>query len=315
MYTIGTSFKKLASVAFSADGRLAALSGGFPWQCEVWPLPPGAEAEWTDGDDESFAFGLAFDPRTGHVLHCDAKDGLTSTSDPYEGRLGFEVPGGPLRAFAISPSGDRLICGCELWNGRIRKHDTPDMLVSLTRGKKQQDWTLGKTLEGEGFVFSDLAFFANGKRFASIEWSSRKQRGERRQGDVPTLRVHDSKSLDEVDATAFKKPAKGLAVCGKWVVVRGEKSFRVWDGDDLTAEPEVVKTGAVAIGAVAGDPQGRFVLTASGETVSVWDAESWTASKTYDWSHGKITCLAVSPDGLLGAAGTATGKVIVWDIE
>jgi WD40 repeat protein len=313
VYTIETSFKKVSEVAFSADGRLAALSGGYPWECEVWSLPPAAEPAWTDGDGEPFAFGLAFDPRTGHVLHGDAKDGLIATSP--EDRLGWEISGGPLRAFAVSPSGDRIVFGCEFWNGRTPKQNAPDTLISLARGGKKKDWTQGAVLEGKGFVFSNLAFFANGKRFASIEWSSRKQRREHRQGDVPTLRIHDSKSLDEVEAVPFKRPANGLAVCGNRMVVQGDKSFRVWDAGDLTAGPAEVKAGRIALGAVAADPRGRFVLTAAGDSVSVWDCDSWATGKTYEWSSGKITCLAVSPDGLLLAAGTATGKVVVWDTE
>jgi WD40 repeat protein len=318
VYTIETSFKKVGEVAFSADGRLAALAsgstGGSTWKCEVWSLPPDPDAIWTDEDWEPFAFGLAFDPRTGHILHCDAKEGLHATSPDEGGGLGWEVSGGPLRAFAVSPTGDRVMFGCELWNGVTQSQNAPDMLISLARSGKQTDWKQGVVFEGEGFVFSDLAFFPDGKRFASIEWSSRKQRGKRRLGDEPTLRIHDAKSLDEADATPFKRPAKDLVVCGNHAIVRGDKSFRVWDADDLTSEPVEVKTGRTPLGAVAADPQGRFVLTGSGDSVSVWDSGSW-AAKTYEWGCGKITCLAVSPDGLLVAAGTATGKVVVWDTE
>lgn len=315
MYTIETSFKRLGSIAFSTDGRLAALSGGSTWECEVWSLPPDSDAIWTDVDEEPFAFGLVFDPKTGYLLHGDAKEGLVATSPDEGDRLGWEVPGGPLRAFAVSPSGDRLVCGCELWSGVNPKHSVDAQLVSFTRGGKQKHWTQSAVLEGDGFVFSDLAFFPNGKRFASIEWSRRKQGREYRQGDELTLRIHDAKSLGELDATPVKRPAKELVVCGKNVVVRGEKAFQVWDADDLTSEPLEAKTGRTPLGAIAADPQGRFVLTAAGDSVSVWDSGSWAARKTYEWGCGKITCLAVSPDGLLVAAGTATGKVVVWDTE
>ena len=314
MYTIETSFTRLESIAFSADGRLAVLSGGYWWKCAVWSLPPDPANVWTDEDPEPYAFGLAFDPRTGHILHGDAKEGLTATGP--EDRSGwFEVPGGPLRAFAVSPVGDRLVCGCERWGGRSTGQEMCAQLVAFTRGGKKKHWTRSAVLEGDGFLFSDVVYFSDGKRLASIEWSSRKRRGEYHQGDVPTLRVHESKSLDEDGETTFKGPAKGLVVCGNAVVVRGEKAFRVWDADDLEADLLEVKTGRAVLGAVAADPQGRFVLTAVGESVSVWDSASWKVSKTYDWASGKITCLAVQPGGLMLAAGTATGKVVVWDTE
>jgi WD40 repeat protein len=67
--------------------------------------------------------------------------------------------------------------------------------------------------------------------------------------------------------------------------------------------------------AMAADLHGRFLLTASGSSVIVWDPKTWKIAKTYDWKAGPITCLAVGPDGLTAAAGTATGKVVVWDVE
>ncbi len=313
MYTIQTSFERVTRVAFSTDGRLAALSGEFSWECEVWPLPPGAEAAWTHEDEEPFAFGLAFDPRTGHVLHGDAKEGLVASGP--EDHLGWDVPGGPLRAFAVSPGGDRLVCGCELWDGQTSKQNAPDALISFTRVGKRTDWKPGAVFDGEGFVFSHLAFFADGKRFASVEWSIRRHRGRSSQGAVPTLRIHDAKTLGELDAAHFKKPAGDLVACGNRVVVCGDKSFRVWDADDLAAEPVVVKSGRAPLGSIAADPAGRFVLTATGDSVSVWASDSWTTDKTYEWSSGYVTSLAVSPDGLLVAAGTATGKVVVWDSD
>lgn len=315
MLTVETSFKRVQSLAFSSDGRLAALSKGNSWECEVWSLPPDPETVWRERDDEPFAFGLAFDPRTGNLMHGDAGDGLIANEPESAGAVGWEVPGGPLRVFAISPSGDRIVCGCEFWNGRTRNQNVDAQLVSFTRGGKQKHWTRSAVLESDGFGFSELAFFPNGKQFASIEWSKQKRGKNYHQGDGPTLRVHDAKSLDELDATTFKQPASALVVCGSSVVVRGEKSFRVWDGDDLSTAPVEVKSGKAPLAAVAADSQGRFVLTATGTTLSVWDANSWSVSKTYEWAAGKTTCLAVSPDGLLGAAGTATGKVIVWDIE
>ncbi|VTU02134.1 ---NA--- : Vegetative incompatibility WD repeat protein, putative OS=Aspergillus flavus (strain ATCC 200026 / FGSC A1120 / NRRL 3357 / JCM 12722 / SRRC 167) GN=AFLA_124690 PE=4 SV=1: WD40 [Gemmataceae bacterium] len=315
MFTVETSFKRVQSLTFSADGRLAVLSKGNAWECEVWSLPPDPETVWRERDDEPFAFGLAFDPRTGHLMHGDSGDGLIASEPSSAGAVGWEVPGGPLRVFAISPSGDRIVCGCEFVDGRLPNRGVDAQLVSFTRGGKQKHWTRSAVLESDGFGVTDLAFFPNGKRFASIEWSKRKVRKYYLPGDSPTLRVHDAKSLDELDATTFKQPASALVVCGNKVVVRGEKSFRVWDGDDLSTAPTEVKTGKAPGAAVVADPQGRFVLTATSNAVSVWDANSWSATKTYEWASGKISCLAVSPDGLLAAAGTATGKVIVWDVE
>ena len=67
--------------------------------------------------------------------------------------------------------------------------------------------------------------------------------------------------------------------------------------------------------ALAADPLGRFLLTAAGPKVTVWDPATWKPLRAFDWKIGRLTCLAVSPDGTLAAAGGDKGKVAVWDVE
>jgi WD40 repeat protein len=302
---------------FSHNGGLAALADGDKWECQVWHLPPDPNhGSWTTENRNQDYFGLVFDPGT-HELLYGSPEGM-SGENGINGYSLEEVPGGPLRAFAVASNAEWLVYGSELRSGKSPKDNIAAQLVSYRHNEtvwEGKQWKLAKVSQWDGFGFSDLAFFPDGKRFVSIEWSKRKRGPEYHKGDVPTLRVHDSKSLKERDATTFEIPVDELVVCRNSIVIRGVKSFRVWDGDDLAIKPTEVKTGKKPLAAIAADPQGRFVLTATGNAVSVWDANSWAVSKTYEWNAGKITCLAVSPDGLLAAAGTATGIVVVWDTE
>jgi hypothetical protein len=50
-------------------------------------------------------------------------------------------------------------------------------------------------------------------------------------------------------------------------------------------------------------------------TVRVYDAATGAVVRTYDWQVGKLRCVAFSPDGLLAAAGSESGKVVVWDVD
>ncbi|HEX4611078.1 MAG TPA: WD40 repeat domain-containing protein [Urbifossiella sp.] len=45
-----------------------------------------------------------------------------------------------------------------------------------------------------------------------------------------------------------------------------------------------------------------------------YDLDTLTLRSKLNWKVGPLTCIAFSPDGLLGAAGTDDGRVVVWDV-
>jgi WD40 repeat protein len=63
-------------------------------------------------------------------------------------------------------------------------------------------------------------------------------------------------------------------------------------------------------------PSGRYLAaTNNDETVKLYDTQSWELAKTYTWDIGRMRSIAFSPDGTLAAAGSDTGKVVVWDVD
>jgi WD40 repeat protein len=67
---------------------------------------------------------------------------------------------------------------------------------------------------------------------------------------------------------------------------------------------------------VAVHPSGRFFVTVGNDGVArYWDAESLTLTQGFKWKAGKLSCVAFSPDGTLAAAGTESGKVVLWDVD
>ena len=68
---------------------------------------------------------------------------------------------------------------------------------------------------------------------------------------------------------------------------------------------------ATATGMITGTPTtvGSYAVTA---TVS---DGSLAAAKTFTWNIGKMRSIAFSPDGTLAAAGSDSGKVVVWDVD
>jgi hypothetical protein len=64
-------------------------------------------------------------------------------------------------------------------------------------------------------------------------------------------------------------------------------------------------------------PDGRKLWTASADaTVRQWDVESYRCTRCYGLKVGPLGCVAVSPDGLTAAAGSAhNGHIAVWDLD
>ena len=73
-----------------------------------------------------------------------------------------------------------------------------------------------------------------------------------------------------------------------------------------------------AVAAVAVHPHRPLILTGSGdESVRLWEYTETTLTPrdSFDWQVGRVTAVAVSPDGTLAACGGASGEVVVWDLE
>ncbi|MCE9567206.1 MAG: WD40 repeat domain-containing protein [Planctomycetes bacterium] len=67
---------------------------------------------------------------------------------------------------------------------------------------------------------------------------------------------------------------------------------------------------------IAFHPSGRYLAATSNDaTVKLYDTTSWQVAKTYTWNIGRMRSIAFSPDGTLAAAGSDTGKVVVWDVD
>jgi WD40 repeat protein len=95
------------------------------------------------------------------------------------------------------------------------------------------------------------------------------------------------------------------------------RSLRIWRHDNFTAPIQTVQNSTKQhFTAIAFHPSGRFLAATSNDaTVKLYDTSTWSVAKTFTWNIGRMRSIAFSPDGTLAAAGSDTGKVVVWDVD
>jgi WD40 repeat protein len=63
-------------------------------------------------------------------------------------------------------------------------------------------------------------------------------------------------------------------------------------------------------------PSGRWLLVGCGDgTVRQYEPTTGAEVRSFAWPLGKVRSVAVSPDGMLAAAGGDKGQVVVWDVD
>ncbi|MBA4191064.1 MAG: hypothetical protein C0467_24020 [Planctomycetaceae bacterium] len=94
-------------------------------------------------------------------------------------------------------------------------------------------------------------------------------------------------------------------------------NLTVWNADDLEARPQRVQNDTRSnFTGIAFHPSGKYLAaTSNDQTVKLYDTTTWQVAKTFTWEIGRMRSVAFSPDGTLAAAGSDTGKVVVWDVD
>lgn len=61
---------------------------------------------------------------------------------------------------------------------------------------------------------------------------------------------------------------------------------------------------------------GRLFATAEQSgALKMWDPLSWRVVREYDWGCGPLSCLAFTADGTAGVCGTASGQLVLFDVD
>lgn len=211
---------------------------------------------------------------------------------------------------AISSSGEWMVGVLDTGQPRSRKlvrwDITPDRPAIPVHERTFENHYLG-----------DLTISPDGTTLASFEYDF----PSANPADV-TYQICVRNALDFEAQATTKSPSSRFgqllfSPCGRFLVYRASRSMFVWQASNIEKKPQkvTIKTPQ-EFTAVAFHPSSRFLAATNNDTtVRFVDTTTWDVSTTYAWDIGKLKSVAFSPDGSLAAAGSDTGKIVVWDVE
>jgi WD40 repeat protein len=294
----GASWEKLSvdkgqitAIAFSADGKkfAAATTDRNIGLVQLWNLDDGS-SRTLDGPDLGVLLAAAFSPDGTQIAVAGWNGAFLFRTDGTAEPKKLAGGGGSVNAVAFSPDGTMIATGGSDKMVRLWKVDGTSATKAPLSGHADSVW--------------GLSFRPDGKVVASAS----------NDGTVKLWRI-DGTLLstlagdgDAVRAVAFSHDGKTLASAGD------DGTVRLWvlGGPSLPVKP---LTRDQTVYATAFSPNGRIILTTSGQGwLTTWDPAG-TFLQTDRFQYGPITAVAFSRDGKMVATAAADRTVELSTIE
>ncbi len=314
------------SLRFSSDGRFLASDGYTPivryWFVNVWQVSGEAspkhsvEGQLNHGDD------FTPDNRKLRLTQSNRRIALSLAT----GKVVLAAPRldtgetSPNRQWTVSHENvlladvHRLRAVCRVGRRRVER---------WTREFPRTPAPTGDIWDGREEYFSRLGFVADGTRILVVFM---------RYGNFPieeaVQRVRGGRPIEqEIVRVLNTETGQDVAECrgerstltgpnGELLYLRGP-SFRILDTSRLD-QPAITRTNSSGeeYTAAAFSPDGKlFATTSNDATVTMWDTATWEPIRQFGWEIGRLRAVAFAPDGLTCAAGSDTGKVVLFDVD
>lgn len=299
-------------LSFSTDGRLAVASCERQY-LDVWDLSTDSLVDfWKSTDRDHGIHDLAFSP-DGQLLV--AVTGLLPQL--LDGDPVFRERVQPATRMFVLPEVNQVVLVHPQEYASTRTVNTryPLSCWSMTKRPFTARWTHPDNTEpffaispdGGLVARCDWVYLRRSAKplpalqlLSPLDWTAR----------VPTF-------LDSYDKTRTGGMARTFTADGRHVIVARHTRLESWSVDEgqMTAASVIMPRCMDLI--VAPCPTGnRFLTAGHGDgCVREWELGTMTVVREYDWGIGKLVSVACSPDGTLAAAGSDSGKVVVWDID
>lgn len=304
VFDTGRKTQEFSTLALAPDGRWVAAGGRH--ESAVWDVTTDAAPL------ELFSTARHAFLADGRIVYTVGKS--VEAFDPVARTVVPIWTGGRyLQSFTVDPGRAWLVCS------HSREDNTPELIAVEQPGQPGQRnvWSIGLGDEdGEQGYAESLECLGDGERFLSAErltvvgsWKRRRRVAIRSRTDGRLLA--GTPQVYSYGDRVFASPASEV------FVVLTASRIRVHRVDDpANCSHEVKNDGRKYFTAAAFHPSGQFMMAASNDaTVKLYDTRSWAVARTFTWEIGRMRSVAFSADGTLAAAGSDSGKVVVWDVD
>jgi WD40 repeat protein len=304
----------IESLAFHPDGtRLALASGRGAWT-QFFDATTGAGLTQWAASPCGLTGSMRFHPSGQWLFAAAGGIGLTVV-DTASGKVATHHESRPIIAFAIDPTGDRVVVA--YLRDRLASFPAASVLDLLRTHSlaPPPQWTidLGKPHEYIWYPQS-VAFFPDGKQFVSAVYQ------DGAHGPVSWVHIRsatDGSLLDRIGCACGVPRQVVVSPDGKWVALRSGAALLLFSMTDAAASVKLQSPNRKHLTGLAFHPSGRYLaVTSNDKTVRLHDRDAgWAVTRTFEWDIGKLKSVAFNADGTLAAAGGDTGKVVVWDVD
>ena len=294
--------KLLRTVAFSPDGKYVAAGAGtwkdpdLPYESKIWDLATGKELANLEGH-QGVVFRVHFSP-DGKTLATSSKDKTIRIWEVPSGKLRGILKGhlAPAKGMVFLPDGTLVSAS---WDKTIRFWDVNAL-------KETKSWKVNIAL-------ACLDASPDGSLLAGAEGATEsKGAAPLKVWEVATgkeklnLEGHESRIL----GVAFTRDGLGLLAAGGKINAFGEILY--WDlvSGQLRGTH---RSPAQWMENVTVSPDGRRVVTAATNRLSLWDLDYIHQERTWTAHTHFVSCGAFSKDGAVLITGSWDTTIGVWN--
>jgi WD40 repeat protein len=304
MLVLKTRRQVLEQVLFTADGvglAVAGKLGAFWWKAFADGAKPIRIGEKECG-------GVGFGPEGRYLIAGLYKSGSFTTPEVHIIGLGETTHTIPVTGYhapivAACPKTGAFLVD-DTYNNQLTCWEPPNGKEPVRR------WSLKP---GQYSICSRLVFAPDGSWFA---------RAEKYSGRSPNIydmvfrSPETGKVIRDFEAAEWVSCGPAISADAQWLAFGFQSRVVVMRCDGPGKVAYLPNDNTHQFTGVAFHPSGKYLATTNNDkVVKLYDTKTWKIAKSFTWEIGRMRSVTFSPDGTLAAAGSDSGKVIIWDVD